>query len=62
MSEYDPRHLVELEHAYIPQLLRRGEEDGLAPKMLHNLSSRGSEEESGPVPKQLLHNISTFSV
>lgn len=63
VSEYDPRHLVELEHAYIPQLLRRGEEEGLAPKMLlHNLSSRGSEEEGCPVPKQLLHNLSTLSV
>lgn len=38
MSEYDPRHLVELEHAFIPQLLRRGEEEG-GPKLLHNLSS-----------------------
>ena len=38
MSEYDPRQLVEFEHAFIPQLLRRGE-DEWGPKLTHNLSS-----------------------
>jgi glycerol-3-phosphate dehydrogenase (NAD+) len=37
MTEFDPRHLVELEHAYIPQLLRRGEEE-IGRKLLHNNS------------------------